>query len=850
MLPETAADNQLDASRKIAIDRALLFLAAGVVLLLAIFYWPFLTGQQTFYYTDTTFFLEPQCRFLADALHHGRFPLWNTFCYCGMPQAPVTFPSLFYIPDFLLVLLPFSAGLACSMILHQSLAAIGMYLLLRSFNLCKLPAIGGALIYSLSGYMFCLSSNHSLISGVAWSVLALWSMRHVELAGPPRRFFPRMLLATICIAMLILSGRPEINVPGMMIVVGYMLCTAWARFRKSKKLLDPISLWQLRALFLGITLSLPEVLPVAEWLAVSRRAAGLQLQEVFLYSAHWYDLLAMVIGPCLGDLRLHGAQFRPLVSAVNLPAYVSCVYVGPVAATLFLIGACDSKWRARFGLLVFLAITLVAATGDYTPIVPFLVKVIPGLGFVRFPVKLLFLSIGLIAIFAARGYQCLIERRAPYLVPAAVWFLFGLWSVSLELLAGNRIVIMWFADLHRPFDLMLRAQSLIGDAGVIAAASGILLCAIVFFVNRNKLSVDVGRFIFTAAIVISLAAYAFQNERFGADPQFWEKPSMCADKIRQMQAAEHTDPKSRVFHLCIERFTVPPAYLPADQRGRSIADFQYDRETLKPDSNIDFGIPAPYGFEGTMVGDYFYAALHAYLESDQSLRPELGAPTDLPLARMCAITSTSCVLTQMYRTIGQPVPTQLLDPHYFQVEYENRAMNVRIYRVLCCLPRCYITHRWQWTEHNSLLDGIESGALNGFAPWNDTAMERRNANDPLPPSDPKAEIADRQDVSTIIQDDPECVTINVAVTRPSFLVLADQLYAGWEARIDSQPVPLYAANGFTRGVFVPSGHHTVQFRFEPGSLKLGIALFALGLILIIYLGFIDLRAAKSEPAKP
>ncbi|MCC6179971.1 MAG: hypothetical protein IT305_32050 [Chloroflexi bacterium] len=57
-----------------------------------------------------------------------------------------------------------------------------------------------------------------------------------------------------------------------------------------------------------------------------------------------------------------------------------------------------------------------------------------------------------------------------------------------------------------------------------------------------------------------------------------------------------------------------------------------------------------------------------------------------------------------------------------------------------------------------------------------------------------------------------------------FLVLTDQYHRGWRAEIDGQPTPVYIANFLFRGVYLPPGPHTVDFVFDPLSLRLGRAI--------------------------
>jgi uncharacterized membrane protein YfhO len=61
------------------------------------------------------------------------------------------------------------------------------------------------------------------------------------------------------------------------------------------------------------------------------------------------------------------------------------------------------------------------------------------------------------------------------------------------------------------------------------------------------------------------------------------------------------------------------------------------------------------------------------------------------------------------------------------------------------------------------------------------------------------------------------------------LVVASQVFPGWEATVDGRPTPIRPANLAMRAIVVPEGTHTIEFRYRPGSFRLGFLLGLLGL---------------------
>jgi D-glycero-D-manno-heptose 1,7-bisphosphate phosphatase len=89
------------------------------------------------------------------------------------------------------------------------------------------------------------------------------------------------------------------------------------------------------------------------------------------------------------------------------------------------------------------------------------------------------------------------------------------------------------------------------------------------------------------------------------------------------------------------------------------------------------------------------------------------------------------------------------------------------------------------------------------------------------------------------------VKIDVESPCAGLLVLSDQYYPGWRARVNGRVSRVYATDVALRGVTVPSGHSIVEFDYEPASFKIGLVLFVGGMAVIIGLGLSALLASPS-----
>ena len=77
-------------------------------------------------------------------------------------------------------------------------------------------------------------------------------------------------------------------------------------------------------------------------------------------------------------------------------------------------------------------------------------------------------------------------------------------------------------------------------------------------------------------------------------------------------------------------------------------------------------------------------------------------------------------------------------------------------------------------------------------------------------------------------------------TSAGFAVFSENYYKnGWKATIDGEEAKIYQVNYVLRGLQIPAGKHTIEFKFEPQVVKTGstIALFsAIGMLLLIAAG--------------
>jgi hypothetical protein len=84
---------------------------------------------------------------------------------------------------------------------------------------------------------------------------------------------------------------------------------------------------------------------------------------------------------------------------------------------------------------------------------------------------------------------------------------------------------------------------------------------------------------------------------------------------------------------------------------------------------------------------------------------------------------------------------------------------------------------------------------------------------------------------------PKHIVLQAKAAGDSVLLLNDRFGADWNVYVDGQLRKLLRCNFIMRGVEVPAGQHTIEFKFEPPirSLYVSLAALVVGILLAAYL---------------
>ena len=102
---------------------------------------------------------------------------------------------------------------------------------------------------------------------------------------------------------------------------------------------------------------------------------------------------------------------------------------------------------------------------------------------------------------------------------------------------------------------------------------------------------------------------------------------------------------------------------------------------------------------------------------------------------------------------------------------------------------------------------------------------------------------------------PKHLVFAATNSAPAVLLLNDQYDPNWSVMVDGQPAELMRCNYMMRGVYLPAGAHTVEFKFELPHKLIYITLSAmlLGILIAVYLliaGRKQITSPSGDPKTP
>ena len=747
-----------------------------------------LFGSKALYYRDILHTYWP-LHFIA-ALGRSQFSEWNPLHNVGLPLLGYVHEGLFYTPNLLFQFLEFPRAYCAHLLLHHFFASLGVYWLCRRLGVGRAASLGGAVAFSLTGFLVGLVYHGPFLSSAAY---VPW-VGAIILGRAPLVARCVGLASILCLQ--VLTGEPQLVI--FSAALGFAVAfIVPARSREALALAG--------ALGLGALLASVQLLPAWQLFKETTRSetAGFAGEWAF----HPLRLLETILPYPFGGY-LEAPQFWAWFTnkGPGTVPWALSVYLGSSSVVLAAFGVSRSR-RAALGVALFLMGVALAA-GMHLPGFS-LIHAVPPFRFFRYPQKYFLLSVLGAAILVSGGLQAMLEGRVRRMVAgtalsiSTVAFILGLvlrseasWAISV-----GRAVLVWANTAGDPrAPIAALGSSLIVGAPCAAAASILGLASSRTPDTPARLPQITWVYLAVAVIAVDLSLAAQRVVWFGPIEFFRTVPPLVAELRRAMPF------EPARFIRDDERLD------PQAPHSRTLEQLQilraWELNTLKSNLGAVFGLEEASG--------RLPFSLHRY-------QGFLSALSASPAKRAALL--NSCVIA----TASSAKP-----PSDTRVVFTSPNLRLSLLLNSRCLPRLRSVQNVEQVESAS--QALRRVADPSFDFENSAVVE--------------GELSAEYETAAIeaAQWSLDGVVAKVdAGARGAFVVYATVFYPGWRARVDGSEVPVRAVDGLLIGARVPSGTHTLSFHFHEPLLAAGAWLSGIGLSAMLALLFWTYRGRLRRP---
>lgn len=380
-----------------------------LVLLTAVVFFDILFLGRNLYLGDIAGYHYPMKKVVRELTLAEGLPQWNPWFMAGQPLAANPAYELFYPLQWLIYLPSYPWAFQFHIVIHVALAAIAMYLLLRSLDLSPRTSLFGAAAYAFGAVYLSLLTLLPFLFSMAWLPLTVMFARRVVRDGDRRA----AALGAICFAMQAIIGEPTT----VIMTVGLAVALSG---RPGAKL----RVAMLALMFAGGALIASiQIVPAIDHARDSIRAEGF----VWLISSNWSTpprrALELFFPQIFHTLPGEGGdRAMATMYAHRVDPYLASIYPGLLVTLLFVAGLVRGvKGRGLF-LSIFI-VSAVLAMGSFTPVYRWLYSL--GLvSSIRFPEKFLLAAFFAMVVYAAVTFERLADDRAlrkTVMTLAAIW---------------------------------------------------------------------------------------------------------------------------------------------------------------------------------------------------------------------------------------------------------------------------------------------------------------------------------------------------------------------------------------------------------------------------------------------
>ena len=347
-----------------------------ILLFIVIFqYSEIIFHKKIFFIRDLTYIFHPWKTAVMESLINGKMPLWNPYSYCGMPLMANFQTAVFYPFSIFFYILGFILGLKLFIIIHTFLAALFLFLYLRSKKISIIASVTGGSLFAFGGYLITKIEFLSILGTAIWLPLILLL------------FSGNTFICALAVAISLFAGYP----PVLFFIMIFLFVESLVQ-NKFKKFVF--------IFFFSIIISAIQILPSLELVLNSVRKGGLTVTDASVWSTHFSDWLSLISPIFLKEETtglFTGEKYFWLRSFwIGFVAFSVAV-----ASFFFKRKIIAGKKTILYLFLIFFS--LFFSLGKLTPFYDFIYTYIPGFNLIRSPSHILYIPFFIFIILTVEG---------------------------------------------------------------------------------------------------------------------------------------------------------------------------------------------------------------------------------------------------------------------------------------------------------------------------------------------------------------------------------------------------------------------------------------------------------------
>lgn len=720
---------------------------------------------RSFFFRDYSFFSVPLAFYQKECFWRGELPFWNSYHNMGQPFLAQWNTMSLYPGSLIYLLFPLPWSLNFFCLLHLFLGGMGMYFLARHLLDHNAAASFAGLGYIFNAFTLnCLMYPHN-IAAWGWLPWILWgsvlACRHGGRAMP---------LTVLAGAMQFLTGGAELTLQTWFLAGCFVIFDCWQNGWNPKA---PV---RLVAIVLLVTaLSAAQLLPFLDLLVQSQRDKTASADLWSMPAWGWLNLFVPKFGSYVGPQGVYSQHGQ---------AWMNTYYPGCIVTLLAIFAWWRSREKLILGGWLLIVVSLAIAQGGEGITYAHIKAWIPQLGYIRYPVKFIAMTIILLPILAGVGLRSLLTHASTEDEGTLVR--------KLSLLTA---ILAFLSILAARLDLYLQIPYVDWETTLYSGLKCVLVFVVAAFLLisvRRAITTDVTVKLFLGFLAVIWADQVIVNHRPSPTTRSWVYQP---DIVRQRLGLELAEgPGSSRFR--------PDARIMNELGSISLAvpeeQVAYYRMACFDNLNLFDHIPQVHGFY-PMDLKYFRELLDwFYAEPEEHVRSLIEfsgvAYTQAPKK---PVEWTKKWDPQPLITAGQK-PVKIAENGVFGLLEEGTfkpAQEVYLYP----------------SEADDLQDVIPGLATVESIEWKE-----------------------------------QSIRFKVNAAQPSMVVLAQTYYHPWIAEVSGAVTPLRRANHSFTALKVPAGNHEVRLTYVDRKFRLG-AMISIG-TLIGVIAMLALSFRTTQPA--